>query len=484
MHIGLINSAGSYLTSECYADGVTVVGNTLGKKQTWELKARVKQGKQTVVEVVGHQGRHLLVDDNGAVRCGQPTLAQHSQFLLEVHPSGAWTLQQVGSRKYLESDGEDVFCVSRDLSSCHMWMPQLAMHIHIVLYNPSSLCYVRADLELDRVWVDTPVPYLEECGFLLRFKNGMYHLETSNHKFVSRSEKLAKKPSEDTAFSLKLKPGCMASLKDKDGRVLYPQGARGLLCLGEHPEDDEEWFILKRCPQFVSLKTKAKRYVSIIYNTEVYAGCHKVTPMSVFQYEFDKDAKTVRLKGVHSSYLAQVSHGPFIVADGRRMEPETRFHVVWRRGKIFLRAFNGRYLAILPVGLVVASVVNPGPCEAFGVRLSNRSFLVLRGQYGYVGCSESQEVLQCNQVEPDRVELLPCKQGIYHFQARGGTFWSLTSQRTFKPWGKFALNFCLEIRGNNLLVVLAPNGYFMRGDRSGPLMADSEEVTEECLWEF
>uniref|UniRef100_A0A8D0G4V3 Fascin n=1 Tax=Sphenodon punctatus TaxID=8508 RepID=A0A8D0G4V3_SPHPU len=446
----LANFGGSYLTSECYADGVTVVGNTLGKKQTWELKARVKQGKQTVVEVVGHQGRHLLVDDNGAVRCGQPTLAQHSQFLLEVHPSGAWTLQQVGSRKYLESDGEDVFCVSRDLSSCHMWMPQLAMHIHIVLYNPSSLCYVRADLELDRVWVDTPVPYLEECGFLLRFKNGMYHLETSNHKFVSRSEKLAKKPSEDTAFSLKLKPGCMASLKDKDGRVLYPQGARGLLCLGEHPEDDEEWFILKRCPQFVSLKTKAKRYDGLRSHSP-FPGAGK------FQS---------------------------IVADGRRMEPETRFHVVWRRGKIFLRAFNGRYLAILPVGLVVASVVNPGPCEAFGVRLSNRSFLVLRGQYGYVGCSESQEVLQCNQVEPDRVELLPCKQGIYHFQARGGTFWSLTSQRTFKPWGKFALNFCLEIRGNNLLVVLAPNGYFMRGDRSGPLMADSEEVTEECLWEF
>lgn len=68
--------------------------------------------------------------------------------------------------------------------------------------------------------------------------------------------------------------------------------------------------------------------------------------------------------------------------------------------------------------------------------------------------------------------------------ARGKSFWSLTSERTFKTSGKFALNFYLEIRGNNLLAILAPNGYYLRGDREGTLMADSEELTDECLWEF
>lgn len=68
--------------------------------------------------------------------------------------------------------------------------------------------------------------------------------------------------------------------------------------------------------------------------------------------------------------------------------------------------------------------------------------------------------------------------------AHGKSFWSLTSEKTIQTWGEFALNFCLEIRGNNLLAILAPNGYFLRGDREGTLVADGVELTGESLWEF
>lgn len=67
---------------------------------------------------------------------------------------------------------------------------------------------------------------------------------------------------------------------------------------------------------------------------------------------------------------------------------------------------------------------------------------------------------------------------------QGGAFWSITSFGTFRPWGKFALNFCIELQGSNLLTVLAPNGFYMRSDRSGTLLADSEDITKECIWEF
>lgn len=46
------------------------------------------------------------------------------------------------------------------------------------------------------------------------------------------------------------------------------------------------------------------------------------------------------------------------------------------------------------------------------------------------------------------------------------------------------MNFYLEIQGNNLLAIVAPNGYYVRGDRDGCLVADSEQVTPDCLWEF
>ncbi|KAM6436369.1 fascin-3 isoform 2-T3 [Liasis olivaceus] len=390
MQIGLVDWTGGYLTGECYGDGVSLLGSSLGKKQTWKLRVTTEQGKQSVVALIGHQGQHLLVEADGTVRCGQPVTDKQNQFLLEVHPSGAWTLQQLESKKFLESDGEDVFCVSLGLTAHHLWMPQLAEHVHVVLFNPSSQLYARTDPELNRVWVDAPVPYLEECSFLLRFRKGACHLETSNQKFVSRAEKLAKMPSTETAFHLNLKPGCLAFLTDMEGHVLYPQGRRGLLCLGDHPVENEEWFVIKRCPQWVSLKTRTNRYVSII----------------------------------------------------------------------------------------------SGPNEEFVLRFANRSFLVLRGRYGYVGSSTCQEMLQCNLLEPDPVEILPCKHGIYHLQSRGKSFWSLTPERTFSPWGKFALNFYLEIQGNNLLAIIAPNGYYLRGDQEGCLVADGEEVTRDCLWEF
>lgn len=40
MQIGLINWTGGYLTGECYGDGVTVLGNALGKKQVTETETK------------------------------------------------------------------------------------------------------------------------------------------------------------------------------------------------------------------------------------------------------------------------------------------------------------------------------------------------------------------------------------------------------------------------------------------------------------
>uniref|UniRef100_A0ACB8FLX7 Uncharacterized protein n=1 Tax=Sphaerodactylus townsendi TaxID=933632 RepID=A0ACB8FLX7_9SAUR len=270
------------------------------------------------------------------------------------------------------------------------------------------------------------MPYLEECSFILRFRTGS--LSPGDRKPqvpLQVREVSATAPSAETAFiNLTLKAmGCLAFFSDRQGAVLYPHGKRGLLCLGHSPADSGECYLAQR------------------------------------------ECKNV-------------------VANGYCGEPETNFHVLWHCGKICLRASNGCYLGSLPVGLVAARALHPGPNEEFSLRLANRSFVLLRGPYGYVGCAPGHSVLQCNFLEPDCIELLPCKHGVYHLQTRGKSFWSLTSEKTFETGGKSALNFCLEIRGNNLLAILAPNGYYLRGDREGTLKADGEEVTSETLWEF
>ncbi|KAF6085860.1 fascin actin-bundling protein 3 [Phyllostomus discolor] len=364
-----------------------------------------------------------------------------------------------------------------------MWTPRPALHAHVILYSPLHRCYARADPTLSRVWVDAPIPYLGECGFLLHFQDGCYHLESSTHCFLSHLDRLVSQPSTQTAFHMQVRPGGLVALSDGEGGMLYAQGPRLLLGLGSSPHRGEEWFILQHCPTWVSLRSRSRKFLSVIYDVEVYAASEHLTPMSLFQFESDNDNLTLQLRSANGCYLAQRRHRT-VLANGHPLECDTFFRMHWNCGRIILQSPNRRFLGIAPNGLLMASVTIPGPNEEFGIRLANRPFLVLRGRYGYVGISPEHDLMQCNMDQPNCIHLLPCRQGIYHFQAQGGSFWSITSFGTFRPWGKFALNFCIELQGSNLLTVLAPNGFYMRSDRSGTLFADSEDITKECIWEF
>ncbi|XP_074049872.1 fascin-3 [Macrotis lagotis] len=483
--IGLISWAGTYLTANNYGNKITAVAKSLGRRQTWETVVCNEQDEdfQAVVRLQSIYGHILLPDGDGSVYCGWPRNAQHGYFLLRFHRHGKWTLQCMITGHYLESDGENVFCNSRILSAYHMWAPRPALHVHVMLYSPITRCYVRASPEQGCIWVDAPVPYLEECGFLLHFHDGLYHFESSSHHFLSQNDRLVSRPSPQTGFHLQFRPGGQIALGNGEGCFLYPQGSHALLALGSNPMGGEEWFILQHCTAWITIRSKNRKLVTIISELEVCAKSERMSPMSFFQYESNLNCNAIQLRSVTGQYLVQRSHRA-IVGDGQKLEPGATFCVNWNGGKIVLRAANGRYVGVTSNGFLIATSLHPGPREEFRIRLVNRPFLALRGRYGYVGTSSEHDQLQCNMDQPDCIQLLPCRQSIYHFQAQGGTFWSLTAYGTFRPWGKFALNFCLELQGNNLLAVLAPNGYYLRADSSGVLLADSEAITKECLWEF
>ncbi|XP_051007806.1 LOW QUALITY PROTEIN: fascin-3 [Acomys russatus] len=484
LRVGLISWAGAYLSFEADKSTVTATAKSLGRRQTWELLVSNEHDAQAVVRLKSLQGLYLLCEADGTVCYGRPRTSHHGCFLLRFHRNGKWTLQCIISGRYLESDGEDVFCNSRVLSAYHMWTPRPALHIHVILYSPSYHSYARADHTVGRIWVDAPVPCLEECGFLLHFQDGCYHLETSTHHFLSHVDRLVPQRSSQTAFHMQVRPRGLVALCDGEGGTLYPQGTHLLLGLGSTPTRGEEWFVLQHFPTWVSLRSKTRRFISVTYDAEVCAASERLTQMSLFQYECDSESPTLQLRSSNGCYLAQRRHKA-IIADGHPMESDTFFRVHWNCGKISLQsASNGRFLSITSNGLLMATASIPGPNEELGLRFANRSFLVLRGRYGYVGSSSDRDLMQCDMDQPDCIQLLPCRQGIYHFQTQGGSFWSITSFGTFRPWGKFALNFCIELQGSSLLTVLAPNGFYIRADRSGTLLADSEHVTKECIWEF
>ncbi|EHB08668.1 Fascin-3 [Heterocephalus glaber] len=496
LRIGLISWAGTYLTFEAYKNTVTANAKSLGRRQIWDLLVSNEHETQAVVRLKSLKGLHLLCEGDGSVCHGQPRTSHHGCFLLQFHRNGKWTLQCIISGRYLESDGTDVFCNSQVLSAYHMWTPRPALHVHVTLYSPIYRTYARADHTVGRIWVDAAVPCMEECGFLLHFQDGCYHLETSTHHFLSHVNRLVSQLSSQTAFHIQVRPRGLVALCNGEGGTLYPQGSHLLLGLGSRPMKGAEWFILQHFPTWVSLRSKARKFISVLYgkcwvNTamergkgaEVCATSACLTPMSLFQFECNSESPTLQLRSTNGCYLAQRPNRA-VMADGHAVESDTFFRVHWNCGKIILQSSSGRFLSIAPNGLLIANATIPGPNEELAIRFANRPFLVLRGRYGYVGSTSERDLIQCNMDQPDCIQLLPCHQGIYHFQAQGGSFWSITSFGTFRPWGKFALNFCIELQGSNLLTVLAPNGFYMRADRSGTLLADSEGITKECIWEF
>ncbi|XP_056655642.1 fascin-3 isoform X2 [Monodelphis domestica] len=384
---------------------------------TWELLVcnEYDEKCQALVRLQSVQGHILLPEGDGSVYCGCPRNTEHGYFLLRFYRHGKWTLQCMVTGHYLESDGEAVFCNSRVLSAYHMWTPRPAIHVHVVLYSPISCCYVRANPQQGCIWVDAPVPYLEECGFLLHFHEGLYHLESSSHHFLSQNDRLVSRPSLQTGFHLHFRPGGQIALGDGQGCLLYPQGSQSLLSLGSRPMGGEEWFVLQHCPTWITLKAKNRKFITIDSEMEACARSEEMVPLCFFQYESDPNSNAIQLRSVTGQYLAQRSHRA-IIGDGKKLEAAAIFCVQWNCDRITLQAASGRYVGVTSNGCLIATSLQPGPCEEFRVRLVNRPFLALRGRYGYVGTSSNHDQMQCNMDQPDCIQLLPCRQSIYHFQ--------------------------------------------------------------------
>ncbi|XP_075062049.1 fascin-3 [Mixophyes fleayi] len=451
------------------------------ERAIWELTHKGSKEGKPVVDLKSQDGLNLVITEEGTVRCFTACQkCQQGLFQLINNDNGTWTLKSLFSHKYLESDGEKVFCSGRTRSSENQWIPHLAIHAHIVLYHLKSNCYARVDIEKSRIYVDLTTPCLASCGFVLRFKSGKYHLETSAHNFLSSENKLEHDFSTNTAFDMHLKPGCIASFRNLEGHFIYPQGIKSMLLPGQNPPSMQELFIIKRCPPWVTLQARSHRYLAIVHGEDVKTTSKTV---SVFHFQMDSGTRIVRLSSKDDKYLA-LRRKNIILVNGHNTEKETAFKVRWRYGAVYLRACNNAYLSVCPTDYVVAKTIIPGVDEEFILRLSNRCFLVLRGHYGYIGHSSSADILQCNSPVPECIEIKPCKLTIYHFKGHGRNFWNITHHKTFHTNGRFPSNFCIEIRGRNILTVLAPNGLFLRGDKSGTLIADSSKISSECLWEF
>uniref|UniRef100_A0A4W3J1S2 Fascin-like domain-containing protein n=1 Tax=Callorhinchus milii TaxID=7868 RepID=A0A4W3J1S2_CALMI len=402
--------------------------------QVWDVKVKSTEGCQTLVELKGPHGLSLTTDDMGQVKCGV-TCSNANIFFLETQCNGTWVFRSLKFGTYLEMLENEVTCLMKTPTKCSMWTPHLAIHPHVVLYHLETKCYTRLLPAQHQLCTDSPLPHSNEFNFILHFEKGKYHLQTSDLRYLSLDDQLLSKRSKMTAFSLHLRPGNMVSFHAAHQRVLYPHGRTGILTVGSNPPDLFQYFALKKSKPWVSMKTASKNYLSVNYGEKV---------------------------GWYFPFLESCSFSPPHIVSVLGLGV-TYFGMEWNQGKLALQAANGLYLQVRPIGQVIASVE-----QEFTVRLVNRPFLILRGRHGYIGHCIGRLASQTETFSP----------------GKNGKFWSMGENYNFYVSGENPLDFCVEIRGDNLLSVLAPNGNYLQSDQSGILSATDSTLSPDSLWEF
>ena len=121
LSLGLLNAEGKYLTAENFGFKINVSGNTLRKKQKWQIE----QEGEEFVYLMSPLGCYLSTDKYGKVTCEKRTGDQECKFALEVNNEGKWAFKSVQFGYYFGGSGDKMHCFSK---TPELWTVHLAIH--------------------------------------------------------------------------------------------------------------------------------------------------------------------------------------------------------------------------------------------------------------------------------------------------------------------------------------------------------------------
>ena len=81
LQFGLVNSEGKYLTAESFGFKINANGSALRKKQIWAFE---QEAGESTGYFKSSQGRYLLADKNGNIKCDCEEKEDAARFSVEV----------------------------------------------------------------------------------------------------------------------------------------------------------------------------------------------------------------------------------------------------------------------------------------------------------------------------------------------------------------------------------------------------------------
>ena len=485
--VGLKNCANKYLTAEDFQNKVTSNGTTLRKKQIWVVESIDPIAR--TVSLKNCHGRYLTSDKDGKLDTSGEEVGGDQTFFFKVQDDGRIAILNVAHNRYVGGMGDSLTGYDQTVGEANLYVVQLAIHPQLNLRNVNRDRYCHL-VDEQEVRCDEEIAWGYDAMFILEFHGSKYAIRTANNKYLSRTGDLLDTVTKDALFTLVLY-GLQVAFLDDEGKYLTAVGASATVMSRRSIIGKDELFELSDSQSQFSMIAPNAKFLSIREGIEVRATQGSLQDTEIFQLEaVDRTDMSGNVKWAIKTIKGKYwgVSGNTIKADKPdSCNPASHFEIEWEHHPLVaIKAHNGKYISVKPQSSGQMTVNAAEACEStkFYFELTNRPYLVLRGEHGFVGIKGKTGLLQCNRSEYDVAKVTPSDKGAV-FQGSNGKFWKVESDGTITITGAVPADFFIELRAHSRMCIVGPNGQYIKAAQNGDFtITGGTTVTKDTLWEY
>jgi len=480
--LGLINSAGKYLTAETFQHKVICAAASMKRKQIFFLEQVPGKASVRIRTVLNC---YLSVDDDGGFHgnvTAEDKEQESTEFEIIAQADGKWCLRTTKMGWYVKSTGETMSAFTTDISEESKFTVHLAMHPQINIKNVQRKAYMHLNDGGDAIHTDEVIPWGHDATITLVFHEGHYLLQASNGHYLEGSGKLVPEPTANTEFIL-CYDGSRISFKHQvTGKYLTSLGSQGVLKANSNSVTDASLYEFEDSFPQIKLTASNGKKVSIKGGVEVAASNPDTTDNEVFQVEPVGDKWSIKSCTAKFWTCGGDTGGAVMSQAEAPNGNDELFSIEWHGSAIALKASNGKYVKMLRNTYLKASEDSVNDDTMFVWEIINRPLFILRGEHGFVGTLPSG-LVQCNKSVPE-VYHMHLTKGVAEIAHPNGKFWATQTDASVKCSGSKAEEHFLELYPESKLAVRNADGKYLQGFQNGDLTFTGDSVGKSTLFEY